>query len=55
MLSQGIINASYVAGLLSPIDGVTNAIGVQVAKNKGDLKQEIVIISQLHVVNVQQM
>jgi hypothetical protein len=37
------------------IDGVTNVIDVQVAKNKGDLEQEIVIISQLHVINVQQL
>jgi hypothetical protein len=37
------------------IDGVTNAIDVQVAKNKGDLKQKIVIISQLHIVNVQRL
>jgi hypothetical protein len=28
---------------------------VQVAKNKGDLEQEIVIISQLHLINVQQL
>jgi len=55
MLSQGIVNVSHVAGLLSLIDGVTNAIDVQVAKNKGDLEQEIVIISQLHIVNVQQL
>jgi hypothetical protein len=55
MLSHGIINASHVAGLLSLIDGVTNAINVQVAKNKGDLVQEIVIISQLHVINVQRL
>ncbi len=55
MLSHGIINASHVAGLLSLIDGVTNAINVQVAKNKGDLEQEIVIISQLHIINVQQL
>jgi hypothetical protein len=55
MLSHGIINASHVAGLLSSIDGVTDAIDVQVAKNKGDLEQEIVIISQLHVINVQQL
>ena len=34
------------------IDGVTDAIDVQVAKNKGDLEQEIVILSQLHVINV---
>ncbi len=55
MLSHGIINASHVTSLLSSIDGVTNAIDVQVAKNKGDLEQEIVIISQLHVINVQQL
>jgi hypothetical protein len=55
MLSHGIINASHVAGLLSLIDGVTNAIDMQVAKNKGDLEQEIVIISQLYVINVQQL
>jgi hypothetical protein len=55
MLSRGIVNASHVAGLLSLIDGVTDAIDVQVAKNKGDLKQEIVILSQLHVINVQQL
>ncbi len=53
MLSHGIVNASHVTGLLSSIAGVTNAIDVQVAKNKRDLKQEIVIISQLHVINVQ--
>jgi hypothetical protein len=28
---------------------------VQVAKNKGDLEQEIVIISQLNVINVQRL
>jgi hypothetical protein len=55
MSSHGIVNASHVAGLLSSIDGVSNAIDVQVAKNKGDLEQEIVIISQLHVINVQQL
>jgi hypothetical protein len=55
MLSHGIINAIAVTGLLSSIDGVTNAIDVQVAKNKRDLKQEIVILSQLHVINVQQL
>jgi hypothetical protein len=55
MLSHGIVHASHAAGLLSSIDGVTDAIDVQVAKNKGDLKQEIVIISQLHVINVQQL
>ena len=43
----------YVTGQLSLIDGVTNAIDVQVAKNKGDIKQEIVILSQLQVINVQ--
>jgi hypothetical protein len=53
MLSHGIVYASHVAGLLSLIDGVTDGIDVQVAKNKGDLKQEIVIISQLHIINVQ--
>jgi hypothetical protein len=37
------------------IDGVTNAIDVQVAKNKGDLKQEHVIISQLHIIDVQRL
>jgi hypothetical protein len=41
--------------MLSSIDGVTNAIDVQMSKNKGDLEQEIVIISQLHEVNVQQL
>jgi hypothetical protein len=56
MLSHGIVNASHVAGLLSSIDGVTNAIDVQMAKNnKGDLEQEIVIISQLHAINVQHL
>ncbi len=55
MLSHGIVNASHVAGLLSLIDGITDAIDVQVAKNKGDLKQEIFIIFQPHVINVQQL
>jgi hypothetical protein len=55
MLSHGIVNASHVTGLLSSIDGVTNAIDVQVAKNKGDLEQEVVIICQLHIINVQQL
>jgi hypothetical protein len=55
MLSHGIVNAIAVTGQLSSIDGVTNAIDVQVAKNKRDLKQEIVIHSQLHVINVQQL
>ncbi len=52
MLSHGIINTSHVAGQLSLIDGVSNAIDVQVVKCKGDLEQEVVIISQLHVINV---
>jgi hypothetical protein len=55
MLSHGIVNASHVAGLLSSIDCVTNAIDVQVAKNKGDIEQEMVIISLLHVINVQRL
>jgi hypothetical protein len=55
MLSHGIVNAIAVTGQLSSIDGVTNAIDVQVAKNKGELEQEIVILSQLHVINVQQL
>ncbi len=46
-------NSCQLPGQLSSIDGVTDAIDVQVAKNKGDLKQEIVILSQLHVINVQ--
>jgi hypothetical protein len=37
MLSHGIINAIAVTGQLSLVDGVTNAIDVQMAKNKGDL------------------
>jgi hypothetical protein len=41
MLSHGIVNASHVAGLLSSIDGVTDAIDVQVAKSKGDLEQKL--------------
>jgi hypothetical protein len=53
MLSHGIVYAIAVTGQLSSIDGVTDAIDVQVAKNKRDLKQEIVIFSQLHVINVQ--
>jgi hypothetical protein len=55
MLSHGIINVIAVTGQLSSIDGVTDAIDVQVAKNKRDLEQEIVILSQLHVINVQQL
>jgi hypothetical protein len=35
---HGIVNVSHVTGLLSSIDGVTNAIDMQVAKNKGDLE-----------------
>jgi hypothetical protein len=53
MLSHGIINAIAITDQLSLIDGVTNALDVQVAKNKGDIKQEIFILSQLHVINVQ--
>jgi hypothetical protein len=53
MLSHSIVNTSHVTGLLSSIDGVTNAIDVKVTKNKGYLEQETVIISQLHVINVQ--
>jgi hypothetical protein len=45
VMSHGIVNAIAVTGQLSLIDGVTNAFDVQVAKNKGDLKQEIVILS----------
>jgi hypothetical protein len=53
MLSHGLVNAIAVTGRLSLIDAVTNAIDVQVAKNNRDLGQEIVILSQLHVINVQ--
>jgi hypothetical protein len=35
------------------IDGVTDAIDVQVAKTMRDLEQEIVILSPLHVINLQ--
>jgi hypothetical protein len=45
-----VVNVIAVTGRLSSIDGVTNAINVQVAKNKRDLEQEIVILSQLHVI-----
>ncbi len=55
MLSHGIVNAITVTGQLSLIDGGTDAIDVQVAKNKGDIKQEIVVLSQLHIINVQQL
>ncbi len=55
MLSHGIVNAIAVTGQLSLIDGITDAIDVQVAKNKGDLEQEIVILSQIHVINVQEL
>ncbi len=50
MLSHGLINAIAVT---DPIDGVKNAIDVQVAKNQSDLEQEIVILSQLRVINLQ--
>jgi hypothetical protein len=43
----------HVACLISSFNDTTKAIDVQVAKNKRDLEQEIVIISQLHVINVQ--
>jgi hypothetical protein len=36
MLSHGIVNMIAVTGKLSLIDGVTNAIDVQVVENKGD-------------------
>ena len=52
MLSHGLVNAIAVTDL---IDGVNNAIDVQVAKNQSDLKQEIVILSWLHVINLQQL
>jgi hypothetical protein len=55
MLSHGMVNAIAVTGQLSSIDGVTDAIDVQVAKNKRDLEQEIVVLSWLHVINVQQL
>ncbi len=55
MLSHDIVNVIAVTGQLSLIDGVTDATDVQVAKNKGDLEQEIVILSQLHVINVQHL
>ena len=55
MLSHGIVNASHATGQLSLIDGVTDGIDVQVAKNKGDLEQEIVFIFQHHVINVQRL
>ncbi len=53
MLSHGIVNAIAVTRQLSSIDGVTDAIDVHVAKTKEDLEQDIVILSQLHVINVQ--
>ncbi len=55
MLSHVIVNAIAVTGQLSWIDGVTNAIDLQMAKNKGDIEEETVILSQLHVINVQQL
>jgi hypothetical protein len=55
MLSHGIPNAIAVTGQLSSMDGVTNAVDVQVTKNKGDIEQEIVILSQLHIINVQRL
>jgi hypothetical protein len=53
MLSHDIINARHVVGLLSLFDDVTEAVDVQVTKNEGDLEQEILIISQLLIINVQ--
>jgi hypothetical protein len=50
MLSHGLINAIAVT---DPIDGVNNAIDVQVAKNQSDFKQKIVILSQLYAINLQ--
>ncbi len=52
MLSHGLVNAIAVT---DPKDGVNNAIDVQVAKNQSDLEQEIVIFSQLHVINLQRL
>jgi hypothetical protein len=40
MLSHGIVNAIAVTGQLSSIDGVTDAIDVQMAKIKGDVEQK---------------
>ncbi len=50
MLSHGLVNA---IALTDPIDGVNYAIDLQVAKNQSDFKQEIVILSQLYVINLQ--
>jgi hypothetical protein len=50
MLSPGLVNAIAVT---DPIFSVNNVIDVQVAKNQSDLEQEIVILSQLHVINLQ--
>jgi hypothetical protein len=52
MLSHGLINAIAVT---DPIDDANNAIDVQVAKKQSDLEQEIVILSQLHVINLHQL
>jgi hypothetical protein len=52
MLSHGLVN---VIAVTDPIDGANNAIDVQVAKTQFDLEQEIVILSQLHVINLQQL
>jgi hypothetical protein len=40
MLSPGIINVSHIAVMLSWIDGVTNAIDVQVAKTREILSKK---------------
>jgi hypothetical protein len=55
MLSHGIIHVSHVAGLLYSFDDVTKAKLVHMAKNKGDLEQEIATLSQPHVFNVQRL
>ncbi len=52
MLSHGLVNAIAVT---DPIDGVNNAIDVQVAKNQSDLEQKNIILSQLHVINLQRL
>ena len=41
---MAFVNVIAVTGHLSLIDDVTDAIDVQVAKNKRDLEQEIVIL-----------
>jgi hypothetical protein len=41
MLSHGIVNAMAVTGQLSSIDGVTDAIDVQVAKTREILSKKL--------------